>query len=99
MAKDLNKPLMWRGTGGCLQFAIYPHMLSTQLACNVYHLGPYTGFGILTIMFDSHHVVFRNSLFGTPPAYNYHVTFFVNADGDAYWHTAHGLLPGYLHVY
>lgn len=92
MCKDLNKPLIFRTPGTKLKFTIYPHMLSTELACNVYSLGPYTGFGILTILFSDTHVVFRNGLFGTHPAYNYHVTLFFNK-GDLYWHTAHALLP------
>lgn len=100
MCKDLDKPLMWRKTHGMTKFAIYPHLLSTQIAANVYTLGPYTGFGVLTILFDQNHVTFRNGLFGTHPAYNYHVTlFFDNEKGEAYWHTAHGLLPGFLTVY
>jgi hypothetical protein len=100
MTRDLEKPLIFRKSGFYWNFTVYPHMLSTQLACNIYTLGPYTGFGILTMLFDQNHVVFRNGMFGTHPCYNYHVTvFFDNDKGEAYWHTAHACLPIFEHVY
>jgi hypothetical protein len=86
MCKDLDKPLLFRRSHFWYP-TIYPHMLSPLLACNVYSIGPYTGFGILTILYSEHHVIFRNGLLGTHPAYNHHVTVFFSTDGKAYWHT------------
>jgi len=100
MTRDLDKPLIFRKEDTFMNFTIYPFMLSTQLACNIYSMGPYTGFGILTIMFDDNHVTFRNGMLGTHPAYNYHVSvMFDNTKGEAHWHTAHALIPGMLCVY
>lgn len=99
MATDLEKPLIWREAYPT-NFAIYPFLLSTRVAANIYSLGPYTGFGVLTTLVGKSHVVFRNGLLGTHPAFNYHVTiFFDDEKGEAYWHTAHALTPGWLQVY
>ena len=45
MTRDLDKPLIFRKGDTYMNFTIYPFMLSTQLACNIYSMGPYTGFG------------------------------------------------------
>merc|ERR1711957_1059207 len=99
MCKDLNKPLIFRAPGMWWNFTIYPHMLTSSLACNIYCMGPYTGFGILTILYTEHHIVFRNSLFGTHPAYNYHVTLFFTSEGEGYWHPCHATLQPITWVY
>jgi hypothetical protein len=45
MTRDLDKPLLFRKGDTYMNFTIYPFMLSTQLACNIYSMVPYTGFG------------------------------------------------------
>lgn len=100
MAEDLNKPLFHRHGSTWWNFSIYPNKLSDNVVANIYTLGPLCSYGVLTIYCSDYHVVFRNGLFGTHPAYNYHNTLFWNKDkGKAYWHTVSSLLPGWIQIY
>ena len=99
MVMDLEKPLLSRNSKTWLDMAICPFMLSSRIAANIYQLGPYTGFGVLTLAISGNSIVFRNGLLGTHPAYNYHVTFFEDTDGEMKALTCQSLIPGIKQVY
>jgi len=98
MAKDLNKPLLFRNSH-YWHMCIYPHMLSDSIAMNLYCLGPFTSFGILSIAYSDHHIVFHNGILGTHPAYNNQVTVFFSDEGKAYWHTGIAVLQPFTFFY
>jgi len=98
-AMDLNKPLLYRTVNNWLQPMIYPFLVSSGTNCNIYSIGPYTGFGVLNSISCQTHVILRNSLFGTHPASNYYICFFVEDDGNGYVHTVHACAPGLDQIY
>jgi hypothetical protein len=92
--KDLDKPVLFRTSQFWWQFTFYPFVLSSTLvACNIYSLGPFTGFGVFSAVSSGSHLVCRNGLFGTHPSYN------EDADGEMYCHACNSVIPGLFSLY
>ena len=96
---DLNKPLFYRTPKTWLQPTLYPHAVSSGMFCNIYSLGPYTGFGVLNQISGQNHTILRNSIFGTHPSANYYVHVFREDDGNGYIHSVHANAPGVHALY